>query len=161
MIIVFLLLSYNISIGLAAKHPDTGFRHELTHSNAQFTIDHLCTLICRLLQVLTIIFFLYRVSNFLLNTRCNHRLAHSFDQFLHSIQMFLDLQRLVASIGEFSVNLGLSPINNLADVLLRFGDTVLDELMQVGGLGADAQKLVSMLLLLFADFMLEHLGHLF
>lgn len=71
--------------------------------------------------------------------------------------MFLYLQRLVTSISEFSVNLGLSQINNLADILLCFGDTVLDELVQVGGLGADAQKLVSMLLLLFADFMLEHL----
>ncbi len=50
------------------------------------------------------------------------------------------------SIVEFSVNLGLSPINDLADVLLCFRDTVLDEEMQVGGLGAYAQKLLSILL---------------
>lgn len=60
--------------------------------------------------------------------------------------MFLYLQRLVVSIVEFSVNLGLSPINHLADVLLCFRDTVLDEEMQVGGLGAYAQKLLSILL---------------
>ena len=60
--------------------------------------------------------------------------------------MFLYLQRLVVSIVEFSVNLGLSPINDLADVLHCFRDTVLDEEMQVGGLGAYAQKLLSILL---------------
>lgn len=60
--------------------------------------------------------------------------------------MFLYLQRLVVSIVEFSVNLGLSTINDLADVLLCFRDTVLDEEMQVGGLGAYAQKLLSILL---------------
>lgn len=60
--------------------------------------------------------------------------------------MFLYQQRLVVSIGEFCVNLGLSPINDLADVLLCFRDTVLDEEMQVGVLGAYAKNLTSILL---------------
>ena len=42
-------------------------------------------------------------------------------------------------LGEFSIDLRLCAIDDLADVLLCFRDTFIDELMQVGGLGADTQ----------------------
>ena len=89
--------------------------------------------------MIIICLFLLRVSNLLLNTRRNHRLAHPFNQILHSIQVVLYLHGLVVRLGEFSINLRLCAIDDLADVLLCFRDTFIDELMQVGGLGADAQ----------------------